>query len=495
MAKQTVNIGVSANDNTGDPLRSAFDKLNDNFDEVYAAGPVGTNLQISSNTVASTNTNGNVVLDPAGTGSVKVEGPMIANGVVTINSTVTGNLVPTTAGTYNLGSSAAPYKELYVSGSSLHLGNLVLKEVDTMVEIFRADGVTNAILSGNSTTAGSVLNNGETVVALTNDGPITFYANNYSDGAATTTVINTGNITTPALVATGNVTGGNLITTGLVSSTGNVAGGNLTTAGVVTATGNITGGNISGGTGAVAATTGTFTNIAGTLTTATQASITSVGTLTALTATGNVAGGNLTTAGVVTATGTITGGNLTTAGTITGATVASGNVTVGDDNITFTDDSSVQTTAYKPHSVYLTADRSTISSSLTDMFGTSLTTTAGKIYEVYASVKFTNSSTGNPTLAIVDGSGDAHEILGQITVGSQQGTITESYLVNGAGSFVTASQNTSGDKVAVFFFSFRANSTGTLQIHASVDAGTLTPKAGSVIRFTEYAGATVGSVS
>lgn len=36
MAKQTVNIGSAANDGTGDPLRTAFDKLNDNFDEVYA---------------------------------------------------------------------------------------------------------------------------------------------------------------------------------------------------------------------------------------------------------------------------------------------------------------------------------------------------------------------------------------------------------------------------------------------------------------------------
>jgi len=35
MAKQTVNIGSAANDGTGDPLRTAFDKLNDNFDEVY----------------------------------------------------------------------------------------------------------------------------------------------------------------------------------------------------------------------------------------------------------------------------------------------------------------------------------------------------------------------------------------------------------------------------------------------------------------------------
>ena len=35
MAKQTVNLGTAANSGTGDPLRTAFDKLNDNFDEVY----------------------------------------------------------------------------------------------------------------------------------------------------------------------------------------------------------------------------------------------------------------------------------------------------------------------------------------------------------------------------------------------------------------------------------------------------------------------------
>lgn len=37
MAKQTINIGTIADDGTGDPLRTAFDKTNDNFDELYAA--------------------------------------------------------------------------------------------------------------------------------------------------------------------------------------------------------------------------------------------------------------------------------------------------------------------------------------------------------------------------------------------------------------------------------------------------------------------------
>lgn len=35
MAKQTVNLGTDANDGSGDALRTAFDKLNDNCDELY----------------------------------------------------------------------------------------------------------------------------------------------------------------------------------------------------------------------------------------------------------------------------------------------------------------------------------------------------------------------------------------------------------------------------------------------------------------------------
>lgn len=40
MAQQTVNIGAIANDNTGDTLRGAGQKINDNFDEIYAALPL-----------------------------------------------------------------------------------------------------------------------------------------------------------------------------------------------------------------------------------------------------------------------------------------------------------------------------------------------------------------------------------------------------------------------------------------------------------------------
>jgi len=81
MAKQTINIGSSANDGTGDPLRTAFDKINDNFDELYGTSltervsldtspQLGGNLDVVTHSIVST-TNRDIVLAPHGTGAVK----------------------------------------------------------------------------------------------------------------------------------------------------------------------------------------------------------------------------------------------------------------------------------------------------------------------------------------------------------------------------------------------------------------------------------------
>jgi hypothetical protein len=54
MAKQTINIGTVANDGTGDPLRSAFSKTNDNFSELYN----GQSLSIASDILTLTRADG-----------------------------------------------------------------------------------------------------------------------------------------------------------------------------------------------------------------------------------------------------------------------------------------------------------------------------------------------------------------------------------------------------------------------------------------------------
>lgn len=55
MAQQTIDIGSAANDGTGDPIRDAFDKCNDNFTELYA-GLVGL-LDFKGSTDCSANPN------------------------------------------------------------------------------------------------------------------------------------------------------------------------------------------------------------------------------------------------------------------------------------------------------------------------------------------------------------------------------------------------------------------------------------------------------
>jgi len=53
MAKQLVDIGSAANDNTGDPLRTAFGYINDNTDEIYSLFGNGTDLSISGDATVS----------------------------------------------------------------------------------------------------------------------------------------------------------------------------------------------------------------------------------------------------------------------------------------------------------------------------------------------------------------------------------------------------------------------------------------------------------
>src|SRR6056300_808855 len=86
MAQQTINIGSTANDGTGDPLRTAFDKINDNFNELYGttaeandliedtSPQLGGNLDVNGQRIVTVRSNEDIVLDAAGTGEVVMEG-------------------------------------------------------------------------------------------------------------------------------------------------------------------------------------------------------------------------------------------------------------------------------------------------------------------------------------------------------------------------------------------------------------------------------------
>ena len=76
MARQNINIGSSANDGTGDPLRTAFDKINDNFIELYGGdndiNTLDANLNTNNFAITTGVANGDITLTPNGTGSIKL---------------------------------------------------------------------------------------------------------------------------------------------------------------------------------------------------------------------------------------------------------------------------------------------------------------------------------------------------------------------------------------------------------------------------------------
>jgi len=91
MAQQTIGIGTNPNDGTGDNLRVAFDKINDNFDELYAKGAAGSDLELTANKISSVDTNGNIELDPNGTGKVVIFGTEIVINTSKTVSTAIGS--------------------------------------------------------------------------------------------------------------------------------------------------------------------------------------------------------------------------------------------------------------------------------------------------------------------------------------------------------------------------------------------------------------------
>jgi len=101
MAKQVINIGAAPNDNSGDPLRDAFIKTNDNFTELYGSQLTDTDdlAEGAVNLYNQTHTGdvtGNVALtiaDDAVTGA-KID----STTDVEVNSLGVGTAAPTTAG-------------------------------------------------------------------------------------------------------------------------------------------------------------------------------------------------------------------------------------------------------------------------------------------------------------------------------------------------------------------------------------------------------------
>ena len=84
MAKTVINVGSSANDGTGDPLRTAMQSTNSNINEIYSLFGDGTTLAISGDATVSAGalTIANDAVENAMVADDAIDSPQIADGAV-----------------------------------------------------------------------------------------------------------------------------------------------------------------------------------------------------------------------------------------------------------------------------------------------------------------------------------------------------------------------------------------------------------------------------
>jgi hypothetical protein len=240
MTQYVINIGAIPNDGTGDPLRTAFNETNLNFDQVFAAGPVLSNIQIANNTILTTNVNGNLVLAP--------------NGIGVVQSNV--NIVPNTANIRNLGSATRRWSTVYaqyldvsanlnIAGNIVYNGDLTVDgNLTVQGNIIQVGNIVTETLTIQLANAASTANaaNGSGITVGANDNIATLLFSNVANAWTTNIGISSiGNITAPYFVGNGSLLTGlaasygnsNVVTllagfgSNTVSTTGNISGGYL----------------------------------------------------------------------------------------------------------------------------------------------------------------------------------------------------------------------------------------------------------------------------
>ena len=168
MAKQTINIGTAANDGTGDPLRTAFDKINDNFTELYGADDeaanyviedttpqLGGDLDVNGKRITSARSNEDIVLLPNGTGGVVASGIRMAGTTLSADdsSSININEGLIVDGTASVSGAATLSSTLAVTGAATLSSTLAVTGATTMSAGLTATSLTTNTISANGSNA------------------------------------------------------------------------------------------------------------------------------------------------------------------------------------------------------------------------------------------------------------------------------------------------------------------------------------------------------
>ena len=444
MAKQTLNVGTNANDGTGDNLRAAMQKVNENFTDLYSAPGISTDtLTFAGNEITAVRSNDDIVFKPAGTGAVLFPAIMINdNNIEGTRSNEDINLLPSGTGSVVFGA-------ISISGTTFSSSDSATININEGLVV---DGTLS--VSGTTTFSGAIsAGSGTTIGNLTlADGSITD-----SSGAIT---FGNENLTTTGTItaATGSTLGNLTLANGSITdSSGAITFNdeNLSTTGTIAGATGSTIGNLTLGNGSITDSSGaiSFGN----------ENLSTTGTL----AVGNV---TMSSGSIVDSSGAISFGNenLTSTGTInsgTGSTI--GNLTLGNGSIT--DSSGAISFGNENLSTTGTLDVGNVtlaSGSITDSsgaisFGNENLTSTGTI----------NSGTGSTIGNLTLGNGSITDSSGAISFGNENLTTTGSVT---SGTLTLAGASITDSSGEIDFGNENLTTTGTLDVSGLSTLGALT---------------------
>jgi len=453
MVQQVIDVGVNADDGTGDSLYVSGNKINANFNDFFDLVPVKSDIKFFGNNITSRLSNADIDVHPSGTGSIVFPGIRFNdNNIEVINTNDDIKIIANGSGRVTIAGLAFGGTTISSDDSStININENVIVDGSLSVE----DGFT---FSGAKTFATGMdiatltLGNGSIVDST---GAISFGNENLTTTGTVTagTSSTIGNLT----LANGSITdSGGSISFGNenLTTTGTLSGGTGSTLGNLT----FANGSITDSSGAISfgnenlTTTGTMT--VGTLAVASGSITDSSGAI-------SFGNENLTTTGTLTAATGSTLGNLTFAnGSITDS---SGAISFGNENLTTTG------TSFEINSTLTVANGSITDSSGAISFGDENVTTTGTI------ARATGSTIGNLTLA----NGSITDSSGAISFGNENLTTTATSIAINS-TLTVANGSITDSSGAISFGNENVTTTGTIARATGSTIGNLTLANGSI---------------
>ena len=248
MAQRLINIGTGPNTKDGDTIRNAFDKVNQNFGELYTAVGQDTDGFIVTDIKGSVFGNDSTAIIDANNGNISgnavigitVKGGAIelsGNSISTTDSTaitvdqeitfnsrvnVSDHVYPLRDNTYDLGSPDKQWKSLYVSGNTIYIAGTPLS-IDEETNQLKVNNIpiSQTILYedipnvptdiADLTDTQNLLDRGGSSDSLTSNNDINITINNDDSSSYTWNFGNTGDLTLPGAAIAGRVGGSRFI--------------------------------------------------------------------------------------------------------------------------------------------------------------------------------------------------------------------------------------------------------------------------------------------